>query len=79
MKVAPEPEKIAGADSESLTQGFLRRGTGSALGHIVGRAARQAGDRGAQPELRAETQCDFAIANCEDAAVGGYGSNPANL
>ena len=44
------------------------------LGDIVGRAARQAVIESV-PELRAELQCDFVIANCENAA-GGFGVTP---
>ena len=42
--------------------------TGSVLGDIVGRAAQAVID--SVSELRAELQCDFVIANCENAAGG---------
>jgi len=44
------------------------------LGDIVGRAARQAVIESVS-ELRVELQCDFVIANCENAA-GGFGVTP---
>ncbi len=45
------------------------------LGDIVGRAARQTVIAD-MPALRAELDCDFVIANCENAA-GGFGVTPA--